>query len=185
MTTTKATGKEWEQWMHGMGRYTRRLREFVGLSQEQLARVAGVSQGAVGRLEMGRAINAPLVVVLKINRAMRDALGRLDPKLLSREAREVMAIPARGIPGNEAGFDRLPVGVDPELTELARMFRRAVTEPSADGGLTGARIGVGIDPNDSHPGGPSWWPYPRNSSICSRSVRSPISRRSGAMACRT
>lgn len=124
MTTTRPGGKEWEQWMHGMGRYTRRLREFVGLSQEQLARVAGVSQGAVSRLEMGRAINAPLVVVLKINRAMRDALGRLDPKLLSREAREVMAIPARGIPGTEAGFDRLSVGVDPELTEIVRMYRR-------------------------------------------------------------
>ena len=33
MTTTKPGGKEWEQWMLGMGRYTRRLREFVGLSQ--------------------------------------------------------------------------------------------------------------------------------------------------------
>ena len=66
--------------MRGMGRYTRRLREVVGLSQEQLARRAGVSQGAVSRLEAGRAVNTPLIVVMKINAAMRQALTALDER---------------------------------------------------------------------------------------------------------
>jgi DNA-binding transcriptional regulator YiaG len=54
---SRSTVQDWERWMTGMGLYTRRLRELVGrLSQEQLARLAGVGQGAVSRLEMGAAV---------------------------------------------------------------------------------------------------------------------------------
>src|SRR5262249_43498193 len=109
---------------HGMGRYTRRLREFVGLSQEQLARLAGVSQGAVSRLEMGRAVNTPLIVVMKINAAMRDALAQVDPKLLSRDARRLMQVQARAVPVPETECARQRVAVEPQLTEMVRLFRR-------------------------------------------------------------
>jgi transcriptional regulator with XRE-family HTH domain len=112
----------WEQWMRGMGRYTRRLRELCGLSQEQLARLAGVSQGAVSRLEMGRATNAPLVIVMKINAAMRRALAGLDPTVLSEESRRLMSVPARGIPATDADFDAVPVTSDPLLGELVALF---------------------------------------------------------------
>jgi transcriptional regulator with XRE-family HTH domain len=112
----------WERWMRGMGRYTRRLRELCGLSQEQLARLAGVSQGAVSRLEMGRATNAPLVIVMKINAAMRRALSALDPAVLSDESRRLMSVPARGIPSTEADFDTVPVTSDPLLGELVALF---------------------------------------------------------------
>ncbi|HLY36478.1 MAG TPA: helix-turn-helix transcriptional regulator [Candidatus Binatia bacterium] len=107
-----------------MGRYTRRLREFVGLSQEQLARLAGVSQGAVSRLEMGRAVNTPLIIVMKINAAMREALAEVDPKLLSTETRKLMAVRGRGVPSTETAFDQFPVAVEPQLTEMVRLFRR-------------------------------------------------------------
>src|SRR2546422_5488972 len=45
---------DWREWMRGLGRPLRRVREFLGLSQDQVARLAGGSQGAVSRLEAGR-----------------------------------------------------------------------------------------------------------------------------------
>src|SRR5262249_30559101 len=88
----------WEAWMRGMGRYTRRLRELTGLSQEQLARLAGVSQGAVSRMEGGRAVNTPMIVVMRVNAAMRRALAQLPPGTLSEESRRLMDVPSRGVP---------------------------------------------------------------------------------------
>jgi DNA-binding XRE family transcriptional regulator len=108
--------------MSGMGLYTRRLRELCGLSQEQLARLAGVSQGAVSRLEMGRAVHSPLIVVMKVNAAMRRALSALDPKLLSPETRRLMDVPARGVPHDAARFEELPLTPDPLLTDLVGLF---------------------------------------------------------------
>src|SRR5262245_49212375 len=62
---------EWGEWMRAFGRQERRVREFLGLSQDQLARLAGVSQGAVSRLEAGRGLATPLLVVMKINLVLR------------------------------------------------------------------------------------------------------------------
>lgn len=45
---------EWREWIRDLGRRQRQLREFLGFSQEQVARLAGVSQGAVSRFETGR-----------------------------------------------------------------------------------------------------------------------------------
>ena len=36
---------DWSNWMRDLGREVRRLRAFLGLSQERLAKAAGVSQG--------------------------------------------------------------------------------------------------------------------------------------------
>jgi transcriptional regulator with XRE-family HTH domain len=138
-----ASVRDWERWMTGMGQYTRRLRELVGLSQEQLARLAGVSQGAVSRLEMGRAVNSPLIVVMKVNAAMRHALSALDPKVLSRETRRLMEVPTRGVPRDAREFDMLPLTLDPRLTELVRMFWD-VPPRNRDRLLTLMRSGVAI-----------------------------------------
>lgn len=105
-----------------MGLYTRRLRELVGLSQEDLARLAGVSQGAVSRLEMGRAVHTPLIVVMKVNAAMRRALSALDPSLLSKETKRLMEVQDRGVPDNAREFDDLPVTRDPRLAEVVQLF---------------------------------------------------------------
>src|SRR5439155_19909934 len=58
---------DWAQWIRELGSRIRHVREFVGLSQEQLARLAGVSQLGVIRLEAGRGLATPLLVRLKLN----------------------------------------------------------------------------------------------------------------------
>lgn len=118
------TVRDWERWIVAMGLYTRRLRELVGLSQEQLARRAGVSQGVVSRLEMGRAVHTPLVVVMKVNAAMRSALSALDPALLSKETKRLMDVPQRGVPGDAGEFESLPLTRDPRLADVVRLFWR-------------------------------------------------------------
>jgi transcriptional regulator with XRE-family HTH domain len=109
--------------MRGMGRYTRRLRELAGLSQEELARRARVSQGAVSRLESGRAVQTPLIVVMKINTAMRQALAALPRETWTKETVQIMNdVAARRIPVRGTGFDEVPVTPDPLLTRMVTMF---------------------------------------------------------------
>src|SRR5512143_1415297 len=88
--TKESPNQDWREWMRGLGRQARRIREFLGLSQEQIARQAGVSQGAISRLEGGRGLATPLLVVVKLNVAMRRALAAYDPELLSPEARALL-----------------------------------------------------------------------------------------------
>ena len=106
---TEMSGKEqidWARWMRGLGRHGRRVREFLGLSQEELARLAGVSQGAVSRLEAGRGIATPMLVILKINLAMRRALREVDPTLLNDDLRRVLDIEDRVSPRiGDVGFE--------------------------------------------------------------------------------
>ena len=100
------------------------MREFLGMSQEQLARLAGVSQGAVSRLEAGRGLATPMLVVLKINLAMRRALRDVDPALLNDDLRRVLEIEERLSPRvGDVGIDALPVTKDPGLEELIRLYR--------------------------------------------------------------
>jgi transcriptional regulator with XRE-family HTH domain len=113
----------WEEWMRGMGRYTRRLRELAGLSQEELARRARVSQGAVSRLESGRAVQTPLIVVMKINTAMRQALAALPRETWTEETVNIMNdVAARRIPMRGTAFDEVPVTPDPLLTRMVKTF---------------------------------------------------------------
>jgi transcriptional regulator with XRE-family HTH domain len=115
---------DWRAWMLAFGRQERRVREFLGFSQEQLARLAGVSQGAVSRLEGGRGLATPMLVVLKINLAMRRALRDVDPALLSDDLRRVLQIEERLSPRvGDVGVDALPLTKDPGLEELIRLYR--------------------------------------------------------------
>jgi transcriptional regulator with XRE-family HTH domain len=125
MSTTDGTiGIDWRAWMLAFGRQERRVREFLGLSQEQLARQAGVSQGAVSRLEAGRGLATPMLVVLKINLAMRRALRDVDPALLNDDLRRVLQIEDRLSPRvGDVGVDALPITKDPGLEELIRIYR--------------------------------------------------------------
>jgi len=115
---------DWSRWMRALGRQGRRAREFLGLSQEQLAELAGVSQGAVSRLEAGRGLATPMLVVLKINLALTRALRRVDPTLLSEELRRVLEIEHRlSPPIGDLGFEALPLTQDPDLEEMIRIYR--------------------------------------------------------------
>jgi len=115
---------EWREWMRAFGRQERRVREFLGLSQDQLARLAGVSQGAVSRLEAGGGLATPLLVVLKINLALRQSLRDVDPALLSDDLQRVLEIEERisprvGDPGSAAA----PLTKDAELEDIVRLYR--------------------------------------------------------------
>jgi transcriptional regulator with XRE-family HTH domain len=114
---------DWRRWMVGLGRSKRRVREFLGLSQEQLARLAGVSQGAISRLEGGRGLATPLLVVMRINYALKRAFDEMDPELLSDEARRLRAIDDRLVPPQDGGgFKTIPILKDPSLEEMIRLY---------------------------------------------------------------
>src|SRR5262245_27726772 len=110
--------------MRAFGRQERRVREFLGLSQDQLARLAGVSQGAVSRLEGGRGLATPMLVVLKISLAMRRALLEVDPALLNDDLRLALEFDHLvSPPVGDVGFDALPITKDPGLEQLILLYR--------------------------------------------------------------
>src|SRR5262245_36814082 len=112
---------DWSGWIKGLGKQARRVREFLGLSQEQVARVAGVSQGAVSRFEGGRGLATPLLVVMKVNAALRNAVSSMDTDVLSEDARNLLLLDER-VPGwNESAPPAITK--DPELEELVRLYR--------------------------------------------------------------
>jgi transcriptional regulator with XRE-family HTH domain len=120
-TEAAANWIDWGRWMRGLGEQVLRAREFLGLSQDQLARIAGVSQGAVSRLEHGRGLATPLLVVSKIAAALRAALAQVDPELLSRDARRIVE---QGMSLPDTGGALLAAGLahDDAVGELLRLY---------------------------------------------------------------
>jgi transcriptional regulator with XRE-family HTH domain len=115
---------DWAESMKGLGRSVRRLRELLGLTQDQLGRVAGVSQGAVSRLEMGVGLATPFLVVVKVQRALQQLLARLDETMLSEEARRLLADDQRiANVAPAADFAEFPLFGDPGLEELVRTYQ--------------------------------------------------------------
>jgi transcriptional regulator with XRE-family HTH domain len=84
---------DWREWMRELGIQQRRIRQFLGLSQEDLARRAAVSQAAVSRLETGRGLATPLLIVLRIGQALVRELRQLDPAILSTRLRGAVETP--------------------------------------------------------------------------------------------
>jgi transcriptional regulator with XRE-family HTH domain len=115
---------DWPVWLRGLGRHVRRAREFLGLSQDQIARMAGVSQGAVSRLEAGRGLATPLLVVMKIVGAMRQAMSTIDPDLLSPAVRRLLAAEPPYAPGfRPVDVGQHPIAAEPALEEIIRLYR--------------------------------------------------------------
>ena len=115
---------DWREWMRGLGRQLRRVREFLGLSQDQVARLAGVSQGAVSRLEAGRGLATPLVVVLKVHLVLTRALRAFDPAIPDDEVRATLGLESLIAPPNGgAGNDALPITRDADLEMLVQLYR--------------------------------------------------------------
>jgi len=109
--------------MRELGRRQRRLREYVGLSQEELARRAGVSQGAVSRLETARGLATPMLIVFKTNAALLRELRRLDPLLEGPGLRDALALQAVLAPPVGAAGSDAPLAEDRQLEELIRLYR--------------------------------------------------------------
>jgi|GEM_PF-1653167 len=127
MRAQSARGSEamqWSAWMRSLGRHIRRVREFLGMPQEQLARFAGVSQGAVSRLEAGRGLATPLLIVMRVLWALRRAVRTVDPALLSDQARRLLVTDPPYAPGfAPIPLEPGPLLRDPGLEELVRHYR--------------------------------------------------------------
>src|SRR5213593_3817122 len=115
---------DWREWMRGLGRQLRRVREFLGLSQDQVARLAGVSQGAVSRLEAGRGLATPMVVVLKVHRVLTRALRAFDPAIPDEEVRATLGLERLIAPPTDSGSrEPLPITRDADLEMLVQLYR--------------------------------------------------------------
>jgi transcriptional regulator with XRE-family HTH domain len=115
---------DWRQWMHALGGQGRRAREFLGLSQEQLAALAGVSQGSVSRFEAGRGLATPMLVVVKIHLALMRELRRIDPDVLSDRLKRLLEFESYLSPAlSGTAFEPLPPTRDPDLTEIVRLYQ--------------------------------------------------------------
>ena len=115
--------RDWSNWMRDLGREVRRQREFLGLSQERLATAAGVSQGAISRLEAGGGLATPLLVVVKIRLVLIEGLRALDPALLSDELRRTVDT-EQVVAVSVSGADPKVVAKDRGLDEVIQLYRR-------------------------------------------------------------
>ncbi len=115
----------WSDWLREVGQQNRRLREFLGLSQQDLASRAGVSQGALSRLEAGRGLATPLLVFMKVGLELRARLRELDPVILNEEMQRFLELEHRvSPPVDGVGFNATPVTKDPLLEEVVRLYRQ-------------------------------------------------------------
>src|SRR5262249_38223853 len=81
-------------------------------------------------LEAGRGLATPLLVVMKINTALKMAFDQLDPALLSDEARRLRETEDRIAPPSEGGgFREIPLLRDPGLEQLMRMYNELPGRP--------------------------------------------------------
>jgi transcriptional regulator with XRE-family HTH domain len=118
------TPLDWQHWMQAFGAQQRRVREFLGLSQQELARRAGVSQGAVSRLETARGVATPMLVAMKISSTLASELRQLDPSILNADLCETLAMtnllpPARD---GRPQTDR-PSGAARGVSELVALYQ--------------------------------------------------------------
>src|SRR5207244_4864515 len=115
---------DWREAMRDLGRQLRRVREFLGLSQDQVARLAGVSQGAVSRLEAGRGLATPMMVVLKVHRVLTRALRAFDPAIPDEEVRATLGLERLIAPPTDSGSrEPLPITRDADLEMLVHLYR--------------------------------------------------------------
>jgi transcriptional regulator with XRE-family HTH domain len=102
------------------------VRRFLGLSQAELARRAGVSQGAISRFEMGRARMTPLLIAVKIGVALRWSMVIFDQDVPSDALRATLDGLDRLVPFARQADARLPpITADAKLVDLVRLYRAA------------------------------------------------------------
>jgi hypothetical protein len=92
-----------------------------------------VSQGAVSRLEMGRGLATPLLIVLRIYTALASGLRDVDPTLLSdplRRMAEEEDITLPGLKDDHPAAAR-PLTPDPILDTLIPVVRDATPQRRA------------------------------------------------------
>lgn len=109
---------DWPALVVALGADVRRLRELLGWSQDRLARVAHVSQGAVSRLEYGRGLHLPLLTAWKV-------IDALAASLVVLEWADAAAPRTRALLSLTVGLaEDDPAVLDPHLTALVAAFHR-------------------------------------------------------------
>jgi len=115
---------DWHAWFRNLGRQMRALREFLGVSQAELAALAGVSQGAVSRFEIGRGWFTPAVVLLKLAAALARHCRAKGHTVLSEPLVRVLDDLEEFVPV-AGGRGLTPITRDGEAEALQRLFRAA------------------------------------------------------------
>src|SRR5262249_3095009 len=115
---------------------------------------ARVSQGAVSRLETGRGLATPLLIVVKINLALLVELRKLDAVVPDADLCR-----ARGVSdllrGPEGTLDPETVLPDPMFSAFVRLFRET-SERHREGLLTIMRAAcIALRESATHGSGPS------------------------------
>jgi transcriptional regulator with XRE-family HTH domain len=124
----------WRTWLRDIGALARRMRETVGLSQEQLGRLAKVSQGAVSRFEQGRGLSTPWVVAVRIRVVLAARLRNLGPDVLTDDVRRfVEATEHYGLPSELSkppALAELSAAITPDvgLEQALRTYARLPAE---------------------------------------------------------
>jgi len=115
---------DWHAWFRNLGRQTRTLRELLGLSQERLARLAGVHQGTVSRFERGTAQGTPAVVMFKLAVTLARQCRAENHELLAKPLVRVLddieeLVPVRAV------RDLPTIARDPQAGQLQILFMAA------------------------------------------------------------
>ena len=115
---------DWRAWFSNLGQQTRALRELLGLSQDRLAMLAGVSQGSVSRFEKGTAQGTPAVVMLKLAVALARHCRAEDRTRLAEPLVRILDDIEELVPVRAVG--ELPmIARDTQAEQLHILFRAA------------------------------------------------------------
>src|SRR5262249_10368237 len=145
----------WRPWMLELGQQIRRLRRLVGLSQQDLADLARVSQGAVSRLETARGLATPLLIVVKINLALVAERRKVDAIVPDSALCRARGVVADLLPGPERAPGPEAVLPDPTFGDLVRLFRET-SECNREGLLAIMRAAcIALRERAHHGNGPS------------------------------
>ncbi len=112
--------------MTALGTHVRTMRTFLHLTQEQLAKDAGVSQGAVSRLESGTGLATPYLVVLRVQHVLCAKLRAMDQDIaLGDELTALLSHPSM-LPDQDApaSVPARPITADPLLAPYLATFHR-------------------------------------------------------------
>ena len=124
--TTKLPREHAAGIIHAAGEEARKLRKALCLSQEDVARASGVSQGAVSRFEGGRGVSVPFIGVA----AICSVLAAARTKALRLSTGDALHLPAseRILGVAEFVFDgtspaaKTEVMLDRGFADLIRMY---------------------------------------------------------------
>lgn len=123
----RETTPEWLRHIAMLGHVVQELRQMLGLSQQTLADRAGISQGAISRLESGEHPEVPLISVARVAQALSQLAPWVDG-VLPRTQSALFEL-ARDLPPSVTGKGEPP---DPGLRRLLNAYwlltppRRAV-----------------------------------------------------------